>query len=164
LRTRTLENYTPRQPREQDNLNGGDKSDSEDESKTPRADKMEVDDPGSNTGRATRGLRQAPPQRVLFGQDSNSGKNLRSGHNESPTPGMNGTYGNSGAAMTISNYEPRTVMPATVKPAITPSSQPQYYRDLAKRMLSQRRNARPTGHVRGTPMLPGSEFELTMHY
>jgi chromatin structure-remodeling complex subunit RSC9 len=56
LRTRTLENYTPRAPREQENLLNGDKSDgSDDEAKTPKADKMEVDDPGSHGGRATRG-------------------------------------------------------------------------------------------------------------
>ena len=57
MRTRTLENYTPRVPREQENLANGEKSDgSDDESKTPRAgDKMDVDDPGSQGGRATRG-------------------------------------------------------------------------------------------------------------
>jgi chromatin structure-remodeling complex subunit RSC9 len=60
LRTRTLENYTPRVPREQENLVNGDKSDgSDDESKTPKAgDKMDVDDPGSQGGRATRGAIQ----------------------------------------------------------------------------------------------------------
>lgn len=60
--------------------------------------------------------------------------------------------------MTISNYEPRTVMPATVKPVWTPASQPQHFRELARRMLAQRRGAKPTGHVRGTPMLPGTGF------
>ena len=163
LRTRTLENYTPRLPREQERLANGEGSDeSGDESKTPKAEKMDVDDPGSQGGRATRGLRHAPPQRVLFGQqtDSSGGRATRSalGHTDSPTPGMNGSYGNSGAAMTISNYEPRVQMPATVKPVWTPSSQPAHYRDLARRMLAQRRNARPTGHVRGQPMLPGSKF------
>ena len=141
----------------------GDGSDSEDESKTPKADKMEVDDPSSQGGRATRGLRHAPPQRVLFGQQAESGgRTTRSalGQTDSPTPGMNGVYGNSGAAMTISNYEPRTQVPATVKPVWTPSSQPAHYRDLARSMLAKRRNARPTGHVRGTPMLPGSELNI----
>jgi chromatin structure-remodeling complex subunit RSC9 len=57
LRTRTLENYTPRAPREQENLANGDKSDgSDDEQKTPKVgEKMDLDDPGSQGGRATRG-------------------------------------------------------------------------------------------------------------
>ncbi|KIW04192.1 uncharacterized protein PV09_04501 [Verruconis gallopava] len=163
LRTRTLENYTPRVPREQENLANGEKSDgSDDETKTPKVDKMEIDDPGSQSGRATRGLRQAPPQRVLFGQqaDLSQGRTTRTALHQtnSPTPGVNGSYGSSGAAMTISNYEPRTVMPATVKPAWTPASQPQHFRDLARRMLAQRRSSRPQGHIRGTPMLPGTGF------
>lgn len=71
---------------------------------------------------------------------------------------MNGTYTSNGAAFTISNYEPRTVVPATVKPVWTPSSQPQHFRELARKMLAQRRGAKPAGHVRGTPMLPGSKL------
>jgi chromatin structure-remodeling complex subunit RSC9 len=111
-----------------------------------------------------KGLRQAPPQRVLFGQQAElaAGRSSRSALNQtdSPTPGING-YGTSGAAMTISNYEPRTQIPATVKPVWTPTSQPHHFRDMARKMLASRRNARPAGHVRGTPMLPGSEFRTS---
>jgi hypothetical protein len=56
LLNRTLENYLPRASREADNLANGDRSDSEDEHNTPKAnDKMDIDEPGSTGGRATRG-------------------------------------------------------------------------------------------------------------
>jgi hypothetical protein len=60
LLNRTLENYLPRSSREADNLANGDRTDSEDEHNTPRAaDKMEIDEPGSTGGRATRGMGEA---------------------------------------------------------------------------------------------------------
>jgi chromatin structure-remodeling complex subunit RSC9 len=67
LLNRTLENYLPRSSREADNLANGDRSDSEDEQNTPRAgDRMDIDEPGSTGGRATRGKREARGLKVLL--------------------------------------------------------------------------------------------------
>ena len=55
VRTRTVENFEI-PPIRTGLANGG--SDSEEEgSKTPKEDKMEIDDPGSGSGRVTRGTR-----------------------------------------------------------------------------------------------------------
>ena len=59
LLNRTVENYFRPASREAERLRNGDEdseeSDEDGEHKTPRGDKMDVDDPGS-TGRVTRGI------------------------------------------------------------------------------------------------------------
>ena len=55
LLNRTLENYLSRSSREPDRrTNGQDSSDEEEHQKTPSQEKMEVDEPGSASGRVTR--------------------------------------------------------------------------------------------------------------
>ena len=72
--TRTLDNYERPAPREQTTLNG-EASDGSPEQRTPKEVKPELaEDPGSATGRSTRGLRQQPPQRVLFQPDGTAGR------------------------------------------------------------------------------------------
>lgn len=141
--------------------NGAEASDdSGDEQKTPGqdGDKMEVDEPGS-VGRGGRSLRQAPPQRVLFGSEiTASGRQSRSGAHagQSPTPGGINGYGSGGAMVSIANYEPRQLMPSTVKPVVTPANNSEHFRQIARKMLAQRRSARGIVMPRGM-MAPGSK-------
>ncbi|QDS71915.1 hypothetical protein FKW77_000472 [Venturia effusa] len=165
LLNRTLENYSVKAIRETENLgNGSQEGGSDDEHKTPNAsEKMDVDEPGSTGGRMTRGLRQAPPQRVLFGTQQDGTRPLpRSvGTQQSPTPGqpaVNGTYNSNGAAFTIANYEPRSVIPSSVKPVYTPANAPDHYRQIAKKMLALRKTGRGQTQIRRPEMLPGTGF------
>lgn len=113
---------------------------------------MDVDEPGS-VGRTTRSLRHAPPQRVLFQPESSTRQTRQStGHMNSPQ--VNG-YGTSGAAMTIANYEPRTALPATMKPVETPSNSLDKYIQTRKKYILNRKN-RPVP-LKGM-MLPGTGF------
>ena len=111
LLTRTIENFKPPQNRE-NAANGYDSEGSGDEEhKTPKEEKSEVDDPGSG-GRVTRGrinipldyrsdfynqqanhtycvyigLRQAPPQRQLFQPDISSSRQSRHTPNNAQSP------------------------------------------------------------------------------
>jgi chromatin structure-remodeling complex subunit RSC9 len=120
--------------------------------KTPKDDKMDVDDPGS-IGRSTRSLRHAPPQRVLF-QPESSTRQTRQSTGHQPASQANG-YGTSGAAMTIANYEPRSAAPATMKPVVTPSNQLDNYIQSRKKYILNRRN-KPVP-LKGM-MLPGTGF------
>lgn len=164
--TRTLENYERPKPREQDNLANGETSDASPEQKTPKEEKSDpVEDPGSATGRTTRGLRQQPPQRVLFQPEVGSGRHPR-GQNQtshaSPSPGagMNGgvnttTFSNS-ASSTLASYEPSQAYPLSLKPVITPGNNPEFYRNERKRKLEA--NAGPLAKKYKNIMLPGTGF------
>lgn len=102
-----MENFKP--PQRLSLVNGESESGGED-SKTPKDEKMDIDEPGS-VGRSTRGeflvyliryqymvhhqlmrfipgLRQAPPQRIPFQPDVSSSRQVRhsSGHAQSPQP------------------------------------------------------------------------------
>ncbi|KAF2449398.1 hypothetical protein P171DRAFT_469459 [Karstenula rhodostoma CBS 690.94] len=154
LLTRNAENYFRPLSRETERLRGDDESEDSEgdgESKTPRENKMDVDDPGS-LGR--RSLRHAPPQRVLFQPEVSRRETRQSaGHLNSPQP--NGVYGTSGAAMTIANYEPRTNAPSNMKPVNTPSNNPEYFNQLKRKYIVNRKN-RPVP-LKGM-MLPGTGF------
>lgn len=151
---RTVENFY-RGSREAERLRTGDSDDSDsdgDVKRTPNADRMDVDEPGS-TGRATRSLRHAPPQRVLFQPESSSRQTRQSaGHLNSP--GLNG-YGTSAAAVAIANYEPRTNIPLALKQVITPSNNLDAYVASRKKYIVNRKN-RPVP-LKGM-MLPGTGF------
>ncbi|KAI8935176.1 hypothetical protein NX059_007769 [Plenodomus lindquistii] len=159
LLTRTTENFFPPGSREAERLRtGDDDEDDEDDDgdgepkKTPKDDKMDVDEPGS-VGRTTRSLRHAPPQRVLFQPEAPMRQTRQStGHLNSPH--VNG-YGSSGAAMLIANYEPRTAVPATMKPVVTPSNSLDSYIQSRKKYIVNRKN-RPVP-LKGM-MLPGTGF------
>ncbi|KAH7057065.1 RSC complex subunit Rsc9 [Macrophomina phaseolina] len=164
LLTRTKENFLAPNNRELESLaNGQDKdsdaSDDENE-KTPKEDKMDIDEPPGSTGRVTRALRQAPPQRVLFQPEVSSRQTRSSGQHNSPTPGSysqpNGSLNSGGNSMSIiANYEPKPVVPSNVKPVVTPSNNPEHFRNLRSRMTS--RYARPAQPNKGM-MLPGTGF------
>ncbi|KAF2621615.1 hypothetical protein BU25DRAFT_443700 [Macroventuria anomochaeta] len=154
LLNRTVENFY-RGSREAERLRNGDSDDSDaegDVKKTPNADKMDVDEPES-TGRATRSLRHAPPQRVLFQPESSTRQTRQStGHLNSPQ--LNG-YGTSAAAVAIANYEPRTNIPLALKQVITPSNNLDAYVASRKKYIVNRKN-RPVP-LKGM-MLPGTGF------
>jgi chromatin structure-remodeling complex subunit RSC9 len=71
----------------------------------------------------------------------------------SPTPGYwNGT---NGAAVTIANYEPKQAAPTMVRPVPTPSNNPTFFRDLARRQKDSQRRHRGYPIPKGM-MLPGT--------
>ncbi|KAL1637504.1 Chromatin structure-remodeling complex protein rsc9 [Neofusicoccum ribis] len=130
LLTRTKENFFATSSRELESLtNGRDSDESEEEGqKTPKEDKMDIDEAPGSTGRVTRGS---------YSQS-------------------NGSYGAGGNSMSIiANYEPKPVVPSNVKPVTTPSNNPEHFRSLRSRMAS--RYARPPQQNKGM-MLPGTGF------
>jgi len=153
LLNRTVDNFFPSSNREAERLRGDeDSEDDDDVEKTPKDDKMDVDDPGS-IGRSTRSLRHAPPQRVLFQPEASTRQTRQStGH---LTSSQTNGYGTSGAAMTIANYEPRTAVPATMKPVVTPSNSLDTYIQTRKKYILNKKN-RPVP-LKGM-MLPGTGF------
>ncbi|KAH6633428.1 hypothetical protein C7974DRAFT_423771 [Boeremia exigua] len=154
LLNRTVENFY-RGSREAERLRTGDSDDSDEDGdmkKTPNADKMDVDEPGS-TGRPTRSLRHAPPQRVLF-QPETSTRQTRQSAGHMNSPGVNG-YGSSAAAVAIANYEPRTNIPLALKQVVTPSNNLDAYVASRKKYIVNRKN-RPVP-LKGM-MLPGTGF------
>lgn len=163
--TRTLDNYERPAPREQTTLNG-EASDGSPEQRTPKEVKPELaEDPGSATGRSTRGLRQQPPQRVLFQPDGTAGRQTRGQAHPpgaSPTPGasVNGINHASsavnGASSTLASYEPPQAYPLSLKPVNTPANNPDYYRNERKRKLDA--NAGPLAKKYKNIMLPGTGF------
>lgn len=165
--TRTLENFERPKPREQENLQNGEDGEEDPEQKTPKDEKTEgAEDPGSATGRSTRGLRQQPPQRVLFQPDLTSARQTRgqnpTASHASPTPhsGINGVMNASslsnGASSTLASYEPSQTYPLSLKPVITPANNPEFYRNERKRKLEA--NAGPLARKYRNIMLPGTGF------
>ena len=165
---RTLENFQPPTSREDRNLQG---DDSEPEQSTPKDkdEQQSQDDPGSATGRSTRGLRQQPPQRVLFQPDLSASRQTRGhmqqGTSGSPQPAQGQTTANSmmhatamsnGATSTLANYEPQQSYPLSLKPVITPANNPDFYRNERKRKLEA--TAGPLARKYRNIMLPGTGF------
>ncbi|KAL8686297.1 MAG: hypothetical protein Q9218_007203 [Villophora microphyllina] len=124
LLNRTVQNY---QATVEDAEPSGDE-----EAATPNADKMDIDEPGSGAGRSTRGLRQAPPQRVLFQPDVTPSRQTRAatGHGHSPQPPTSVSAGypilipanQQNMPHSIANYEPRPPMPLTLRGVTTPAN------------------------------------------
>ncbi|GAB7349327.1 hypothetical protein MBLNU459_g8464t1 [Dothideomycetes sp. NU459] len=162
---RTLDNYQPRGTRDEENLANGHSSDAEEQDKTPKAERMDVDEPESATGRSTRGLRHAPPQRVLFQPDLNPSRQARTASSQmaSPSPGIastngvhNPSYLGNPTSMTLANYEPKPQYPLTLKPVVTPANNPDYYR--LKRKQQQEASASQVAKKTKGLMLPGTGF------
>ena len=162
---RTLENFQRPAPKEESKLHGDD-SDSSREHTPSRQDKME-EDPGSASGRTSRGLRQQPPQRVLFQPDLTSARQVR-GHTQpaATSPGapaatlVNG-YSQTiamtnGASATLASYEPPQSYPLSLKPVVTPANNPEFYRNERKRKLEVQ--AGPLAKKYRNIMLPGTGF------
>jgi chromatin structure-remodeling complex subunit RSC9 len=86
LLTRTLENFGHRI-----GLNSGSHADSGDEA-TPSKERRADDTPGSGTGRASRGLREAPAQRVIFQPDTGSSRATRQVSGQHPGAGISNNH------------------------------------------------------------------------
>lgn len=161
---RTLDNFQPPVSREDRNLQTGD--DSDQEQSTPKQEAAQ-EDPGSATGRSTRGLRHQPPQRVLFQPDltaqGRQGRGMMQSSG-SPAPGgmsstngiMNASSMVNGATSTLASYEPQQSLPLSLKPVITPATNPEYYRAQKKRKLEAA--AGPLARKYRNIMLPGTGF------
>ncbi|KAK5166905.1 Chromatin structure-remodeling complex protein rsc9 [Saxophila tyrrhenica] len=164
--TRTLENFERPAPREQVNLDNEDSSDtSPQQQQTPKEEKVD-EDPSSASGR-TRGLRQQPPQRMLFQPDLTAGRQTR-GQMQQTTPGSPAPQGSSangamntpsfsnGASSTLAAYEPSQSYPLSLKPVTTPANNPEFYRQEKKRKLDAK--AGPLSRKYRHIMLPGTGF------
>ncbi|KAB8345912.1 hypothetical protein FH972_022966 [Carpinus fangiana] len=143
---------------------GGD-GDDDDTQHTP--DRMDIDD-ATASGRATRGLRQAPPQRQLFQSDMSAARQTRQQTSyTSPAPGgANGIYGANGVTSALANYEPRPPLPLTLRPVTTPANNYEGFkahqksiRDLALARMSRTQPVQTKGM-----MLPGTGFPGPMIY
>ena len=115
------------------------------------------------------GLRQAPPQRVLFQPDVSSSRQTRhaSANTSSPQPTAQQpvtTYNNSAnpgsMSFTVANYEPRPQMPLTLRPVVTPGNNPNLFkeRQRATREAKAAKEGRTGSNYKGM-MLPGTGFE-----
>ncbi|KAI4261711.1 MAG: hypothetical protein L6R42_003091 [Xanthoria sp. 1 TBL-2021] len=151
LLTRTVENYS--QPSIEDAEPSGD-----DEVTTPNGgEKMDLDDPGSGPGRSTRGLRQAPPQRVLFQPDLSSSRQTRTatGHGQSPQPttAPSIAYNSPSLPRSISSYEPRPPFPLTLRGVTTPANNStRFYQQVNQQHIGLKRKAKNVTE-------PGSGFD-----
>ncbi|KAL8848672.1 MAG: hypothetical protein Q9221_006346 [Calogaya cf. arnoldii] len=151
LLTRTLENYS--QPSIEDAEPSGD-----DEVTTPNGgDKMDLDEPGSGPGRSTRGLRQAPPQRVLFQPNLSSSRQTRTatGHGQSPQPTTAPVAAYNGPSLpySISSYEPRPPFPLTLRGVTTPANNSiRFYQQVQQQHIGLKRKAKNVTE-------PGSGFD-----
>ncbi|KAJ9640300.1 hypothetical protein H2199_005839 [Coniosporium tulheliwenetii] len=96
--------------------------------KTPKEEKMDIDEPGSTGGRVTRGSGSVGAQ-------------------------TNGTHATS---FSLANYEPSQPIASSVKPVVTPGNNPDYFRNMARKLAASRAS-RGVQHHKGM-MLPGTGF------
>jgi chromatin structure-remodeling complex subunit RSC9 len=174
LLTRTLENYRPSARRETGAL-GNEQSEASGDDGTPARDRHGSEETPGSGGRVTRGLRQAPPQRILFQPDTQPSRQSRvSATSHPPTSqhhqqqqqqqprGASTSYNPSSnmenMSHTVTNYEPRPQMPLTLRPVITPGNNPVEYsrrqRALREATAAANRLAAPAPRL----MLPGCKF------
>jgi chromatin structure-remodeling complex subunit RSC9 len=173
LLARTLDNFKPSSRRETGVL-GNENSEASGDDGTPTRDRVGSEDTPGSGGRVTRGLRQAPPQRVLFQPDTQPSRQARHVSNTSHTShlpstqqanqhqaprGASTSYNPSSntenMSLAVANYEPRPQMPLTLRPVITPGNNPVEFarREKAKSQVAMNGKI-PTQTPR--VMLPGS--------
>lgn len=166
LLTRTLANYRPSGRRETGGLGIEDGSE---EDGTPVRDMAGSEETPGSGGRVTRGLRQAPPQRVLFQPDTLPSRHTRhAAPTASTTPqqprGASTSYNPSSnpenMSQAVANYEPRPQMPLTLRPVLTPANNPAEFarrqRALREVAAANAGAAKPAASQR--MMLPGSKY------
>ncbi|RKF61832.1 Chromatin structure-remodeling complex subunit rsc9 [Erysiphe neolycopersici] len=180
LRSRTIQNFVP--PGKRD---GGpnDFSEASGDDGTPSRERNVSEDTPGSVGRATRGLRQQPPQRIIFQPDTGSSRQPRNISTTSHPPqaqnhfqsiqqqqalqiprGASTSYNpanNFETSSTVTNYEPRPQIPLTLRPIITPGNNPI---EFAKRNKILQENRRSDGSSRTQRqnkgvILPGSGSE-----
>lgn len=172
--TRTIENFRPNIRKDADENSGG----SGDEG-TPSRDRGGSEEIPGSGGRATRGLRQAPPQRVLFQpetqssrfrtQTSNPSLNSPQPHqiHQQPQPQLRGassSYNPSNNmeshSSAVANYEPRPQMPLTLRPVITPGNNAAEFKRRAVQAKQQQDAANGVSQPTKGIMFPGSKCSL----
>jgi len=167
IRGRTVESFD--HPALRESMAGGSGNGSE----------SEGEDGGSAIARTSRGLRQAPPQRVLFQpepvparasrsvsvvqQPQFPEQSLHDRHRPSPSPGPPGLNylayppnATNGAITTLASYEPSQQYPLSMKPVSTPANNPEAFR-LRKRQLEEAAAPAHVKRLKGI-MLPGTGF------
>lgn len=160
--TRTLENYNGRRVSwdAQQLANGRRSSNASEgeEEKTPREDKMDMDDPES-VGRVGRGLRQQPPQRMLFQPDTLPARGRQS-VGRSPAPSFyghtNGTYAGSGTSVSLANYEPGQPRTLATLPIPAPAQNPSHFKALQEKRAKKPQST--TQQYAGM-VLPGTGYK-----
>ena len=174
LLTRTLENFRP-SARKDANIQGIDGSDASGDEDTPARDGQTGEDTPGSGGRVTRGLRQAPPQRVLFQPDtqpsrqsrhvptSNSPAQHHSQQQQTHQPrGASASHNPQSnidnMSYIVANYEPRQQTALSLRPVVTPSNNPTEF--IQRRRLLKQQAALKSGSQRIPPgiMLPGSQY------
>lgn len=116
------------------------------------------------------GLRQAPPQRVLFQNDVTNARPIRQpSQHASPAPQPSGLYSAAnglhhlnGVPSSLANYEPKQQVPLTLRPVVTPGNNPELFKANQKQLRDayQARTSRAPLLTKGM-MLPGSKCSLT---
>ncbi|KAF1811877.1 hypothetical protein P152DRAFT_436752 [Eremomyces bilateralis CBS 781.70] len=168
LLNRTLENYRPRLNRETEFLANGKEGETDgsdaDGQRTPKDDKMDLDELANSAGaRTTRSLRHNPPQRALFQPDVLPARQSRTSINQtqSPTPvaasqqpTTNGVSSVPPNSVVLANYDPKPQVPSAVKPVNTPSNNPELFRQLRERQTAKK----PFPGVQKGLMMPGTGY------
>ncbi|KAF4637211.1 hypothetical protein G7Y89_g878 [Cudoniella acicularis] len=174
LLTRTVENYNF----SKGGGMGHDGSDGSGDDGTPVRDRNGSEETPGSGGRVTRGLRQAPPQRILFQPDTQSSRQTRhvsatshasspshSSHHQQHQPrGASTSYNPSSMdshSLAVANYEPRPQMPLTLRSVVTPGNNPIEFarRQKAKKDSLALASGKPLPPVNKGIMLPGSGFD-----
>lgn len=165
LLTRTIANYRPSGRRETGNL-GLEQSGESGDDGTPVRDRHGSEETPGSGGRVTRGLRQAPPQRVLFQPDPLPARQTRHVPPPAPAPVLprgastshNPSSNPENLSQAVASYEPRPQMPLTLRPVITPANNPVdfFRRQRALREQAMAGSAKPVPSPR--MMLPGCKY------
>jgi chromatin structure-remodeling complex subunit RSC9 len=168
LLTRTIENYRPSGRRETGAL-AADQSDASGDDGTPIRDGNGSEDTPGSGGRATRGLRQAPPQRVLFQPDTLPSRQTRHAAPQAAAtppqaPRGASTFHNPSSnpdnlSQIVANYEPRPQLPLTLRPVITPANNPTEFQRRQRLLRDQVAVASGKSAQSQRIMLPGTGFE-----
>lgn len=172
LLTRTLENY--KIARKDGNTQNNDASDASGDEGTPARDREKGEDTPGSASRATRGLRQAPPQRVLFQPDTQPSRQTRQANSQTAAqhqmqqrevhhPRGYSSYNNpSGStenmSQTVANYEPRLQSTLSLRPVVTPGHNQNDYARLLKARKQQILDKANPDKIPTGLMLPGCEL------
>jgi chromatin structure-remodeling complex subunit RSC9 len=169
LLTRTLENYRPSARA----TLGNDHSEASGDDGTPDRQRNASEETPGSGGRVTRGLRQAPPQRILFQPETSSRQTRNvSATSHAPSPqhhpnhhqqhqprGASTSYNPNmeHQSLAVANYEPRPQMPLTLRPVITPGNNAAEFAKRQKLMkdAALAASGRAPAQGKGGIMLPG---------
>lgn len=176
LRSRTIMNFVP--PVKKDGVTN-DFSEASGDDGTPSKDRNTSEDTPSSIGRASRGLRQQPTQRIIFQPDTGSIRPARTSSATSHPPqqshhqsqnsqqqqalqaprGASTSYtpaNNLETSSTVTNYEPRPQVPLIVCPIITPGNNPAEFAKQKKNLYEQGKLASENQSQNKGVIFPGS--------